>query len=200
LSFCQNNDQCLLDENINKPNQCLTSACAGSADAAENNAAKRRFPISDKMFIGHCMTKRCDRRPLSGIPPEEKIGGYPVSIKQAILDRVRVMNKHVTNKLLIRIAGKKFGHFSILRHEGRKSGKFYAIPILAEPVENGFVIALTYGKKVDWCANVLAKGGCKLTWKEKEYALANPRFVDREVGLTAFPSILRMMLKGAGIQ
>ena len=114
-----------------------------------------------------------------------------MTVKQAIRDRVRVFNKHVTNKLLIHISGKGFGHFAILGHTGRKSGKLYRIPIIAEPTERGFVIALTYGKKVDWCANVLAKGGCTLVWKNKEYVLEKPEFVDPEIGLRAFVSAPR---------
>ena len=121
-------------------------------------------------------------------------------MKQAILDRVRVFNKYVTNKILIHICGKKFGHFAILSHTGRKSGKVYRIPILAEPIENGFVVALTYGKNVDWYKNVRAKGSCSIYWKNQDYPLANPEFIDPEIGRSAFPSIVRAALKGAGIQ
>ena len=121
-------------------------------------------------------------------------------MKQALLDRIRVINKHVTNKILIHIAGKKFGHFAILSHVGRKSGKIYRIPIIAEPIKNGFVIALTYGKKVDWYENVMAKGGCSLNWKNKEYFLINPEFIDKEIGLMAFPAIFRSGLRKMGIQ
>jgi len=120
--------------------------------------------------------------------------------KQAIRDRVRVLNKHVTNKLLIHLAGKKFGHFAILTHTGRKTGKVYKTPIIAEPIENGFMIALTYGKKVDWLANVLAKGSCSLYWKEKEYRLSRPEIIDPETGLKAFPSTLSKMLRKAGVE
>jgi deazaflavin-dependent oxidoreductase (nitroreductase family) len=123
-----------------------------------------------------------------------------VDLTQAVLDRMRVMNKHVTNKLMIHIAGKRFGHFAILTHEGRKTGKRYRIPIIAEPAGEGFVIALTYGKKVDWAANVLAKGACSLVWKNKDYALAQPRFVDRETGLKAFPPLLAAVLRRIGIR
>lgn len=121
-------------------------------------------------------------------------------IKQAIRDRVRVLNKYVTNKLLIHIAGRKFGHFAILIHTGRKTGKIYKTPIIAEPVENGFVIALTYGKKVDWLANVLAKGSCSLFWKEKEYPLFRPEFVNQMIGLNAFPTPLNKVLGKIGIE
>jgi hypothetical protein len=122
-----------------------------------------------------------------------------MTVKQAVLDRVRVMNKLVTNKILIHIAGTRFGHFAVLTHTGRKSGKQYRIPIIAEPVEDGFVIALTYGKKVDWAANVLAKGGCSLLWKNANYSLRSPEFIDREIGLKAFPSFFRSGLRVAGV-
>jgi deazaflavin-dependent oxidoreductase (nitroreductase family) len=120
--------------------------------------------------------------------------------KQAIRNRVRVINKHVTNKLLIHIAGRKFGHFAILTHTGRKTGKVYKTPIIAEPVDGGFVIALTYGKKVDWLANVLINGSCSLFWKAKDYELNEPEFIDQEIGLKAFPSPLSWILELVGIE
>lgn len=117
-----------------------------------------------------------------------------------MLDRIRVLNKHVTNKLLIHLCGRGFGHFAILSHIGRKSGKIYRIPIIAEPMDGGFVIALTYGKKVDWYENVRAKGGCSLRWKNRDYELVNPHFVDKGVGVMAFPPMFRAPLKRLGIE
>jgi deazaflavin-dependent oxidoreductase (nitroreductase family) len=120
-------------------------------------------------------------------------------MKQASLDRVRRFNKLFTNKLLIHISGKKFGHFVILTHTGRKSGRLYRIPIIAEPTGNGFMIALTYGRKVDWVENVLAKGNCSMVWKNKEYFLVHPEFVDKEIGISAFPAFFRSGVKMMGI-
>jgi deazaflavin-dependent oxidoreductase (nitroreductase family) len=122
-----------------------------------------------------------------------------MQMRQATLDRIRLLNKHVTNKILIRISGKQFSHFAILSHTGRNSGNLYRIPIIAEPLRNGFVIALTYGKKVDWYENVMAKGGCSLRWKNREYVLINPEIIDREIAVAAFPSLLRWALKRMGI-
>jgi deazaflavin-dependent oxidoreductase (nitroreductase family) len=121
-------------------------------------------------------------------------------MKQAVLDRVRVMNKHVTNKLLIHLCGRRFGHFAILTHTGRKSGRLYRIPILAEPAPAGFVIAMTYGKKTDWYANLLASGSCSLYWKQRDYRLVNPQLIDKEAGLLAFPALVRSALRLAGIE
>ncbi len=121
-------------------------------------------------------------------------------MKQALLDRVRVLNKHFTNKLMIRISGKNLGLFVILSHTGRKSGRLYRIPIIAERVEDGFVIALTYGKKVDWYANVKARGACWIQWKYQDYSLVNPVFLEKERGLSAFPSFIRTGLRMMGIE
>lgn len=121
-------------------------------------------------------------------------------MKQELLDRIRVINKYFTNKLMILISGKKFGHFAILSHLGRKTGKLYKIPVIAEPFGNGFVIALTYGKKVDWYANIVAKGRSSIYWKEKEYFLVNPVFIARENAIMAFPSIFRSLLRKMGIK
>jgi deazaflavin-dependent oxidoreductase (nitroreductase family) len=120
--------------------------------------------------------------------------------KQILLDRIRIFNKHVTNKVLIHICGKRFGHFAILSHVGRKSGNVYRIPVLAEPMEKGFVIALTYGKKVDWYKNVKAKGSCSIYWKNKDYHLVNPTFIEKEMGERAFPALAQSALKRAGIE
>ena len=122
------------------------------------------------------------------------------SFQQSFLDRIRVLNKHITNKLLIHIAGKDLALFAILSHTGRKSGRIYQIPIIVAPVENGFVIALTYGKKTDWYENVKAKGGCSLKWKRQEYALTNPEFIPQAQGLAAFPAFFRAGLRMIGIQ
>jgi len=90
--------------------------------------------------------------------------------------------------------------FAILIHTGRKTGKLYKIPIMVVPVQNGFVIALTYGKKTDWYENVKAKGGCSLRWKRQDYALTNPEFIDPDQALPAFPALFRVGLKRMGIQ
>jgi len=121
-------------------------------------------------------------------------------MKQALLNRIRVTNKYAINKLMIHICGKRFGHFAVLSHTGRKSGRIYRIPIIAEPIQAGFVFALTYGKQVDWYKNVMAGGGCSIHWKDRDYHLANPELIDKEAALLAFPRIFRSGLRLMGIQ
>jgi deazaflavin-dependent oxidoreductase (nitroreductase family) len=126
--------------------------------------------------------------------------GDGMSLKQAVYDRIRGLNKHVTNRILIHIAGRKFGHFVILHHTGRKTGKEYAIPVIAEPTADGFVIAQTYGLETDWRKNVEAADGCRIRWKKQDYLLIRPRLIPREEGLQAFPAVLRSMLRFARIE
>jgi hypothetical protein len=68
------------------------------------------------------------------------------------------------------------------------------------PAPDGFVIALTYGRKTDWYENVKAKGGCSLLWKRQEYALTDPHFIEKESALPAFPAPIRAGLNRMGIQ
>ena len=75
------------------------------------------------------------------------------------LDRIRVFNKYVTNRVLRVLAYLPFGPFAIMRHVGRRSGKHYENVLMVWQVPQGFVIALTYGPQVDWYRNLLAAEG-----------------------------------------
>jgi len=61
-----------------------------------------------------------------------------------VIDTVRVFNKHVTNPPMMALAGRRYWYAAVIRHEGRRSGKEYATPVKAVPVEGGFVVPLTY--------------------------------------------------------
>ena len=85
--------------------------------------------------------------------------------------QIRTFNKHVLNPLLGRIARSAHGPFAIIRHVGRKSGKTYETPVIVFPFAGGFVLALTYGKEVDWYRNVIAAGRCVVIYHQREYAI-----------------------------
>lgn len=123
-----------------------------------------------------------------------------MSLKQSILDLIRAINKRTLNRITIKIAGLPYSPFTILYHVGRKSGNKYSIPIIVEPIDKSFVIALTYGTEVDWYKNVIAKGSCSIKWKNKEYLLANPILIEKSLGLSAFPLIPRIILNLVGIK
>ncbi len=106
--------------------------------------------------------------------------------------------KYTLNPITRRLAYSAFGHFSLVRHVGRRSGKQYETPIIVSPVKDGFVIELTYGYDVDWHKNVLAAGGCTLIWHGKEYAINKIEPLDTETGLAAYPLSQRLVLRLLG--
>jgi deazaflavin-dependent oxidoreductase (nitroreductase family) len=109
-----------------------------------------------------------------------------------------IVLKYILNPLTRRLARSSFGPFTIVRHVGRRSGKLYETPIIVSPVEDGFVIELTYGYDVDWLKNVLAAGGCTLVWHGKEYVIDKTEPVDTETGRAAFPPPQQLFLRILG--
>ena len=106
-----------------------------------------------------------------------------------------IVLKYTLNPLTRRLARSSFGPFSIVRHVGRRSGKRYETPIIVAPVNDGFVIELTYGPDVDWHKNVVAAGGCTLVWHGKEYVIDRIKPVDPQTGRAAFSPPQRFILR-----
>lgn len=108
--------------------------------------------------------------------------------------RLRTFVKHVINPVLRNLAHSSRGPFALLRHVGRSSGKKYEIPIMVWRVEDGFIISLTYGPKVDWLRNLQAAGQGSLLWHKQEYVLQQPEFIDANRALPALPPLIRRVL------
>ena len=116
-----------------------------------------------------------------------------------MMNRVRYFNKHFLNKLLRRFADLPFGPFALVKHIGRKSGKAYETPIMAFPIQGGFMIALTYGPEVDWYKNVQAAGTCKLFFHRKEYAINRIEPIEPAQAIPLFPQPQRTILRSLGL-
>ena len=112
------------------------------------------------------------------------------------LTRIRYFNKYVTNRVLRRLAKSSRGPFAVIYHVGRKSGKSYETTIMVWPLENSFVIALTYGEAVDWYRNILAAEHCTILWHKKVYTLGKPEPINVEKALQAFPPFFKRILRG----
>lgn len=111
-----------------------------------------------------------------------------------ISNRIRYFNKHVTNPILRRLAHSSRGPFAVIYHVGRRSRKPYETTIMVWPLEESFVIALTYGDAVDWYRNILAAESSSLLWHGKVYVVEKPEPIDTETALAAFPPALRPIL------
>ncbi|GAA4288717.1 nitroreductase/quinone reductase family protein [Georgenia daeguensis] len=98
-------------------------------------------------------------------------------------DAVAQFNKRVLNPVMLRLAGRRHWYASVLRHTGRRSGREYATPVVAVPLDGGFVIPLPYGEKVDWLRNLLAGGHAVLRSKGTTYDVSAPQVLDAAVVL-----------------
>ena len=82
----------------------------------------------------------------------------------------------------------------MVHHLGRMSGKPYSTPVVIEESRGHFYIPLPYGDRVDWCANVLAAGGCAVQHKGQRYQTTEPAIVPfDEVALIISPRIRRSL-------
>lgn len=117
------------------------------------------------------------------------------------IDRQRKLVKRFVNPFLRHLAYSSVGPFAVLHHVGRKSGKIFETPVLVWPVEDGFIVALTYGSQVDWLRNLQAAEQGTLRWHKQEYVFQTPVFVDEAAALRALhalPAFMKFVLRRRG--
>jgi deazaflavin-dependent oxidoreductase (nitroreductase family) len=117
-----------------------------------------------------------------------------------VLDRIRYINKHTLNRIMLKIAGRNRLPFAVIYHTGRSSKKPYRTPILVEPLGRAFVVALTYGPETDWYRNALAAREYSILWHGKKYHMRQVELVDAETAMPAFPAPARLALRALGIR
>lgn len=98
----------------------------------------------------------------------------------------------VTNRITTPFARGLPG-FGVITSVGRRSGKRYRTPVNVFQRNDGFVIALTYGRESGWVKNVLANGGCQLETRGQIYQLSAPRVIN-DPERRQFPAIVRLIL------
>ena len=94
-----------------------------------------------------------------------------------LLDGVRWFNRTFTNRLQRPFAGKPGAYASVIRHQGRRSGRAYETPIVPFATDDGFVISLPYGPRADWVENVLALGSAVLIHEGRTLTVGRPEVV-----------------------
>jgi deazaflavin-dependent oxidoreductase (nitroreductase family) len=94
----------------------------------------------------------------------------------AVVDRVRVLGRTM-RPLAIRSAGGPGASASVISHVGRSSGRAYSTPVAAVPVDDGFLVALPYGRRADWLKNVLAGGSATIGHDGGTYEVDRPEII-----------------------
>jgi len=104
-----------------------------------------------------------------------------------VLGTIRKVNRSVFNPLQMKSAGSPGSYASVVRHEGRKSGKTFETPVVAVRTDDGFVISLPYGSESDWVKNVLAGGQATIVHDGSAYRVEKPEVVPMADAADAFP-------------
>ena len=104
------------------------------------------------------------------------------------------------NPVTLQIAGRRWMPIvGILHHRGRRSGRPYATPLGMRRRGDRFVMPRTFGENAAWYLNVLAAGGCVVTYLGKDYTLVEPEVIDYTTAATAFPRYERLQFRAIGI-
>ncbi len=114
-----------------------------------------------------------------GIAPES----WPAPFQTLI----RMSNKYLLNPLMLRLAGKSYWYSSIIEHTGRRSGKRYRTPIVADRVGSHLVIPLPYGTQVGWVRNVMTTGEADIISKGQTFHVVSPELIDSTQALPELP-------------
>jgi deazaflavin-dependent oxidoreductase (nitroreductase family) len=118
----------------------------------------------------------------------------------AVLDTVRVFNKHLLNPAMLLVAGRKHWYAGVIEHTGRRSGNNYATPVVAERVSDGVIIPLPYGTHVDWLRNVLAAGRATIRVRGETCKTVDPQIIDAAAAATQLSARRRREFDRFGIK
>ena len=105
-----------------------------------------------------------------------------------------------TAGLMLPLAGRRWNPiFSIVRHQGRRSGRTFETPVAARRVDDGFVLALAFGTGAHWYRNLLAAGGGVIRWRGSDYSVGAPQPIATDHALATFNAVQRAGLRAAEI-
>lgn len=110
------------------------------------------------------------------------------SKSSTVRNAARRFHRAVGNPLQMRSAGTPGAHASVLRHQGRMTGRTYETPVWAAPTEDGFVIGIVYGARTDWLKNVLASGAAAIVHEGETYSVDQPEIIPMESTRAYFPA------------
>jgi hypothetical protein len=113
------------------------------------------------------------------------------SKSSVVRNAARRFHHAVGNPLQMRSAGTPGTYASVLKHEGRTTGRTYETPVWAVPTEDGFVIAIVYGSRTNWLKNVLASGSAAIVQEGDTNPVDRPEIVPMVSVRAYFPAVLQ---------
>jgi deazaflavin-dependent oxidoreductase (nitroreductase family) len=132
-----------------------------------------------------------------------KTAGAPSATKaeRPLAGRIFVLLTPVLNRVVSRIAGRRYVPlYVLLRHQGRRSGRAYATPVVGMHVPGGFAIPMAFGEGADWYRNIVAAGGATIRQQGTEHHLVEPAAIDPDSAASPFPGWQRPVFRALGIR
>lgn len=108
------------------------------------------------------------------------------------------VNRRMVNPAMRHLAG-RVPLMGVVQHRGRTSGRAYRTPVLMFRSGNRVVIALTYGRDVDWVRNVIAAGDVTIRHRNRDLRAIAPEIRTDDTGGLRLPWLVRRILTRAGV-
>jgi hypothetical protein len=80
----------------------------------------------------------------------------------------------------------------------RQKVKQYSTPVVADRVQDGFIVALPYGAGVDWLQNVLAAGQATVSANGETHDVTEPKVIDAATALAMLSPSRRRFFERVG--
>ena len=114
---------------------------------------------------------------------------------QSMNRSIRRFNKRYFNRFSRLLSGFKGSPWSLIVHQGRKSGRAYTTPVVVVAVDEKLYTPLPYGTDVDWLQNVLHHGGGIVKKEGQWFSVCDPVLLPASEALINLPERSRQFLE-----
>lgn len=124
--------------------------------------------------------------PERGDSPSGATGARDLPVRRAAEVQVTWRPPGLANYLIVMvsrnrdrfIAGRShFPLWSLVHHQGRRSGRAYSVPVLVRVTPDVFVAPVMFGPRTNWLRNVQAAGGCVIRWRGADHHAVDPELI-----------------------
>lgn len=111
------------------------------------------------------------------------------------VSRVRRSSRRLLDPYALPFTRHRRATYTMIRHIDRQTGRPCTTPVLAGRTEAGFVIPLTRGVEAPWYLDTEGCDHFSIEWQGATYRVAAPRLIKDAEALSAFPLLLRWLLR-----
>lgn len=90
--------------------------------------------------------------------------------------------------------------WAMLHHVGRRSGIRRSTPVQVRHLRGHLVVAVPWPDRSQWVRNVMASGGCEVTWKGRERRTDSPERIGPEEAAAAYNRVERALIRLTGLR